>query len=273
MSQPNAASDPSREGAAASYEGAGHEPAWEPPSSDSGSSPHNGTAPEFGSSPEYAASAHNGAEVPYPPLATDAYGPWLPEEPPKPPRRVGLTIVQAVCAFIAVAALGWPLGVLWQAVAPNVPVLVVQDGAIYNDPQPEQFMGGDAWFAVLGLLFGVVVAVLVWITCRQLRGPLGILVLAVASVAAAVIAWKVGREIGLSEYLAGLHSAPEGTHLSKPNDIRVAQFQWWPPKLSGVLLVPALGATITMTIMAAWSSFSTLRKPYSQSESGFEPGF
>lgn len=240
MSQPNAASDPPPEGAPAQP---GYPPAWAPPATEAG------------------AYAHNGAEMPYPPIAADAYGPWLPPEQAPPPRRVGLTIVQAVAAFLAVAALGWPLGVLWQSVAPNVPVLVVSDGAIYNDPQPEQFMGGDAWFAVLGLLFGIVVAVLVWVACRQLRGPLGLFVVALASVAAAVIAWKTGREIGLNDYLTGLHSAPEGTHLSKPNDLRVEQFQWWPPKLSGVLLIPALGATIAMTIMAAWSSFSTLRNP------------
>jgi len=186
-------------------------------------------------------------------------GPAYPAEPPKPPRRPGLTAVQALGVLIAVSALGWPLGVLWQAVAPNIPVLVVADGAIYDDTQPEQFMGGDGWFVVLGLLFGVAVAAVTWMACKHLRGPLGLLVLAVGASVAGVLAWKVGRDIGLTEYLDGLHSAPEGTHLSKPNDLRIESFQWWPPKLAGVLLIPAFGSALAMTIMAAWSSLADLR--------------
>jgi hypothetical protein len=192
-------------------------------------------------------------------LGADISGPWYPAEPPKPRRRPGLTAAQAIGVFVAVSVLGWPLGVLWQAVAPNVPVLVVSDGAVYNDPQPEQFMGGDGWFAVLGLAFGIVLAVVTWITCKQLRGPIGLLVLAVAGTVAAIVAWRVGRQIGVSDYLSGLHSAPEGTHLSKPNDLRIQELRLWPPRLGGVLLIPALGATLTMTIMAAWSSFASLR--------------
>jgi hypothetical protein len=192
-------------------------------------------------------------------------GPWDPgayasqyEEAPEP-KRPGLTAVQAIGVLVVVSALGWPLGVLWQALAPNIPVLVVADGAVYADTQPEQFMGGDAWFALLGLAFGIVVAAVTWVTCKQLRGPLGLAVLAVGGIVAGVLAWKVGRDIGVTQYLAGLQSAPEGTHLSKPNDLRIESFRWWPPKLAGVLLLPALGATLTMTILAAWSSYANLR--------------
>lgn len=189
---------------------------------------------------------------------------WDPAAQPleeiREPRRPALTAAQAIGVLVAVGALGWPLGLLWQALAPNIPVLVVADGAVYNDMQPEQFMSGDAWFVLLGLAFGILVAVVTWFTGKQLRGPLGLAVLAVGCTVAGVVAWKVGREIGVSEYLAGLHSAPEGTHLSKPNDLRIESFQWWPPRLAGVLLVPALGAVLSMTIMAAWSSFANLRQ-------------
>jgi hypothetical protein len=166
---------------------------------------------------------------------------------------------QAVGVLLGTAALGFALGPVWQAIAPNVPVLVVSDGAIYNDNQPEQFFAGDGWFAVLGLLLGIAVAVVTWVFFRRLRGPLGILVLAVGCTAAAIIAWQVGRRIGLDAYTSGLHAAPEGTHLSKPNDLRIDAARWWPPKLAGVLLAPALGATLTMTVAAAWSRWPSLR--------------
>jgi hypothetical protein len=182
---------------------------------------------------------------------------WRPPEPPEP-RRPLLTLVQAVGVFAVVASLGWPLGVLWQWVAPNVPVLIVSDGAIYNDTQPEQFFAGDGWFTVLGVCYGILVTALTWLFSKRLRGPVGMLVLAAGCTVAAVLAWRVGRVIGLDEYTRALHSAAEGTNLSKPNDLRVEELRWWPPALQGVLLVPALGSTLTVTLLAAWSRWSTL---------------
>ncbi|WP_051367669.1 DUF2567 domain-containing protein [Hamadaea tsunoensis] len=198
------------------------------------------------------------------PAPTD---PWAAEQPwvypvpaePAEPRRPLLVAAQAAAVLVVTAVFGFALGPLWQALAPNVPVLVVSDGAIYNDNQPEQFFAGDGWFLVLGLAFGIVAAVLTWVLFRRLRGPLGILVLLVGTTIGAVIAWRVGRVIGLDAYTSGLHSAAEGTHLSKPNDLRVAEATWWLPWLSGVLWVPAFGATLAMTVMAAWSRWPSLR--------------
>jgi hypothetical protein len=266
-SEPGHASEPDQ----ASEPGTVSEPDQ---ASEPGTASESGRASESGHASEPSAAFGPGAA--YDPFARDpnaadpfapgsgAANPWDPastpfEEVPEP-RRPWLTAAQAIGVLVAVSALGWPLGMLWQALAPNIPVLVVADGAVYDDTQPEQFMGGDAWFVLLGLGFGILVAVVTWFACKQLRGPLGLAVLAVGGTVAAVVAWKVGREIGVSEYLAGLHSAPEGTHLSKPNDVRIESFQWWPPRLAGVLLVPALGSVLAMTIMAAWSSVSSLRE-------------
>ncbi|NUR69937.1 MAG: DUF2567 domain-containing protein [Hamadaea sp.] len=186
---------------------------------------------------------------------------WVPEPTPEP-RRPVLVLLQSLAVLLA-GVLGFPLGLLWQSIAPNVPVLIVQDGAIYNDSQPEQFMSGDGWFAVLGFSFGVVLAVITWALFRRLRGPLLLVLLAVAGTVAAVIAWKFGRELGLDAYVKELHSAPVGTELGKPNDLRIQAARWWPPKLEGVLLLPALGSTLTVTLLAAWSRWPSLRAPRS----------
>ncbi|NUT06447.1 MAG: DUF2567 domain-containing protein, partial [Hamadaea sp.] len=94
---------------------------------------------------------------------------WVPEPAPEP-RRPLLVTLQSLAVLLA-GVLGFPLGLLWQQLAPNVPVLIVEDGAVYNDPQPEQFMSGDGWFAVLGVSFGIVLAVVAWVLVRRLRGP------------------------------------------------------------------------------------------------------
>jgi len=196
--------------------------------------------------------------------APDEATAW-PEAEPVPqrePARPVLVTLQTAAVLLA-GVLGFPLGVLWQQLAPNVPVLIVSDGAVYNDAQPEQFMAGDGWFSVLGLAFGVVLAVVTWMLFRRLRGPQLLALLAVSSTVAAVIAWKYGREIGLDAYLRDLHTAATGTELGKPNDVRVETLRWWPPAVEGVLLVPALGSTLTITLLAAWSRWPLLRRPQS----------
>jgi len=182
-----------------------------------------------------------------------------PEPEPEPARPVLVTLQAA--AVVLAGVLGFPLGLLWQHLAPNVPVLIVSDGAVYNDPQPEQFMAGDGWFSVLGLAFGVVLAVLTWLLFRRLRGPQLLALLAVSGTVAAVIAWKYGREVGLDAYLRDLHTSAAGTELGKPNDVRVEEVRWWPPAIQGVLLLPALGSTLTVTLLAAWSRWPSLRRP------------
>ncbi|NUT31767.1 MAG: DUF2567 domain-containing protein [Hamadaea sp.] len=185
---------------------------------------------------------------------------WMHPEPPKEPRRPLLVTLQALAVLLA-ALLGFPLGVLWQGLTPDIPVLIVSDGAVYNDSQPEQFISGDGAFALLGFAFGVVLAVIAWVAFRRLRGPLLIALLAVSTTVAAVIAWKYGRELGLAAYQDALHSSAAGTQIFRPNDLRVEELRWWPPAIAGVLLVPALGATLAVTLLAAWSRWPSLRAP------------
>jgi hypothetical protein len=194
---------------------------------------------------------------------------WVPEPAPEPKRPLLVTL-QALAVLLA-GVLGFPLGLLWQQVAPNAPVLIVEDGAVYNDPQPEQFISGDGWFAILGFAFGVLLAIVSWMLFRRLRGPLLLVLLAVAGTVAAVIAWKFGRQLGLATYLKELHTAPVGTELGKPNDLRIQQLRWWPPTIEGVLLLPALGSTLAVTLFAAWSRWPSLNRPTSTPEA--VPGY
>lgn len=187
---------------------------------------------------------------------------WVQPEPPREPSRPVLVTLQALAVLLA-ALLGYPLGLLWQWLTPDIPVLIVADGAVYNDSQPEQFVAGDGGFALVGFGFGVLLAVVTWVAFRRLRGPLLAVLLAVSTTAAAIIAWKFGRELGLSAYMEALHSSAPGTEIFRPNDLRVEALRWWPPAIEGVLLVPALGATLTVTLLAAWSRWPSLRAPRS----------
>lgn len=168
-------------------------------------------------------------------------------------------IISAVVIVAAVTALGVPYGLFWSLLAPGVPVRVVEGGAVYGEPQPEQPLAADGWFTLLGVGFGVLVALGVWFAGRQVRGLPALAALTAGTVGAALVAWWLGRQVGLGGFESALAAAGPGTPLERPPDLSVVDAGWWPPRVFGVLLVPALAAVATYTLAAAWSRFPTLR--------------
>ncbi|WP_435830701.1 DUF2567 domain-containing protein [Polymorphospora rubra] len=205
---------------------------------------------------------------PEPPAAPQ---PFPAPAPGVEPRRgpAGRTLLVAVATALVVAGLGVPLGLLWAALAPDVPVLRTATGGALTEPQPEQFVAADGWFSLLGLAFGVLVAVLGWVLLRGQRGPAGLVAVVVGGLGAAPLAWQVGRRIGLAEYQRLLETAPVGELISRPPDLRAGRFEWvfgFVPTLQGDLLVPAFAAAVTYTLLAGWSRYASLRPEP-------EPGF
>ncbi|MFG2055844.1 DUF2567 domain-containing protein [Micromonospora sp. NPDC048930] len=183
-------------------------------------------------------------------------------------RTVGATLAVA----LLVSLLGAPLGLLWAAVAPDTPVQKTAEGAIYATPQPEQPIAADGWFSLLGLAFGVLVAIALWVLLRRRRGPVGLLVGALGGIGAAVVAWQVGRRIGLGTYHRLLATAPDGTAFTKPADLRAGGIDWYGllPVPHGNLLLPAFGAAVTYTLLAGWSRWPSLR-PEPELGAGWPP--
>jgi hypothetical protein len=171
-------------------------------------------------------------------------------------RRTALTMLAIVAA---VAALGVPFGLLWTAVAPDVPVIMTNGGPVYGEAQPEQPIAADGWFAILALPVGLLAAVGVWLLARPARGMPGLVALIAGAVGAGLVAWWVGRQIGLADFESTLAAAEAGARLDQPPDLGVVELGWWPPQVLGVFLVPALAAAATYTMLAAWSQFPSLR--------------
>jgi len=164
-------------------------------------------------------------------------------------------------ALLVLVLLGLPFGLVWAAVAPGVPVLRTEDGAILAQPQPEEFIAADGWFSLLGLVLGVGAAIAAWALLRQHRGPVGMLVVVVGMLGAATLAWQVGRRIGLSGYERLLRDAPAGTSFTKPPDLHGGQYTevlGFVPAIQD-LLVPAFGAAVVYTLLAGWSRYPDLR--------------
>jgi hypothetical protein len=168
-----------------------------------------------------------------------------------------------VAVAAGVAALGVPLGWLWAVLAPNVPVQVVDGGVVPTEAEPEEFFAADGWFVLLGVAFGLLAAAAVWFLLRRYRGPVVLAALAVGAVGAGLLAWWVGRQIGLSGYREQVFQAAVGTDLGRPPDLRAKELGWWfgfIPRVQGDLLVPAVAAAVGYTMSAAWSRDPSLRR-------------
>ncbi|WP_327041519.1 DUF2567 domain-containing protein [Micromonospora ureilytica] len=178
------------------------------------------------------------------------------------PRRPLRAVATVLGAVLALAALGVPLGLLWAALAPDTPVLKTAEGAIYAEPQPEQPIAADGWFSLLGLAFGLIVALALWLVLRRRRGPVGLLAAVLGTLVAAPVAWQVGRRIGLATFDRLLATAPAGQAFSKPADLRAGGVDWLLgvlPVPHGNLLLPAFGAAVMYTLLAGWSRWPGLR--------------
>jgi len=208
-----------------------------------------------------------------PPEAAWAHADETAEEPhaasgsaPDPGRRWGFGR-EALAAFgvlVVVAGLGWPLGLLWTAVAPRVPVRKEGGALYYGTSEPEQIMAGDGWFALLGVVIGIALAVLVWVLLRRGRGPLQMIALVLGCLAAASIAYYVGHKIGADAFERLRATTPDGVVFDGPlrlNITRQKAGHLWPARPDGVLALQAGAAALAYTCLAGWSRFASLRGP------------
>jgi hypothetical protein len=169
------------------------------------------------------------------------------------------TLIVALSSGVVVLLLGGPLGLLWHWLAPEVPVIDAgQSGIVVNDPSPEEYIAADGWFTLLGLGFGLLVAIVAWLVLRRDRGPFLLLGVVIGTLGAGyLVAPWVGEMIGRGAYEHWRDTAVQGaTYLAPPQVHSV-----------GPTLVPAFAAAIVLTLLAGWSNDPDLDNP------GAEPGF
>ena len=205
-----------------------------------------------------------GGQLPHDSGGPDIIGPvtvpYLPDAP-APPRRGRRTAWVALGVAVSVALTGLPLGWLWAELSPRVPAIRTENGLAYAEAAPEQAVAADGWFVILGGVTGLLVAVLAWMLVRRHRGVAVLMALTVGSLAAAYIAWLVGRAIGQAEFeqFAG---AAVGAPVQAPLRLRVTGLNddaWWRPLLTGVAAVQPLMAAVAYTTLAAFSARPGLR--------------
>lgn len=146
----------------------------------------------------------------------------------------------AAVIVVALAAIGLLLGFIWYEVAPRLDFTVVRQSGhlvgLQNDPESEAKVAADSLFAIITGAFGIASAAALW-TRRGLRGPVLLLVLALASLLGAVIAWRFGLWLGrhpTHAEAARLLQTP-GATLHKPLDLQAKGTLFFQP-LTAVLV-------------------------------------
>ncbi|WP_037757195.1 hypothetical protein [Streptomyces sp. SudanB52_2052] len=127
---------------------------------------------------------------------------------------------EAGVVALAVALGGVLLGVLWWWLAPHVPLVGdVVDGnwVVYlKDTEGEQAVGVDGTFTLLGLGFGVVSALVVFLLRRRGGVPL-VVGLALGGLLGSLLAWRLGVWLGPAEdVVAHAREVGKGVTFSAP---------------------------------------------------------
>lgn len=127
---------------------------------------------------------------------------------------------EAAVITVAVALGGVLLGLLWWWLAPHVPLIgdqVDKNWAVYlKDSEGEQAAGVDGTFTLLGLAFGVISGVVVFLL-RKRGGVPQVVALGLGGLLASLLAWRLGVWLGPeSDVLAHARAVGKGVTFSAP---------------------------------------------------------
>lgn len=119
-----------------------------------------------------------------------------------------------------VALLGAPAGLLWAKTVPEVTYVIVQGEPLLAEPEGQGPIGVDARFALIALVAGAACGVAGYLAGGR-RNDIALLAgLAVGGVAAAVVAWKTGHQIGLGDFQDAVRHARDGDTAAGVADLR-----------------------------------------------------
>ncbi|OON77608.1 hypothetical protein [Streptomyces tsukubensis] len=146
-------------------------------------------------------------------------------------------IRQAVLICVALVVCGALFGLLWCWLAPRVPLVSNSADVYLKDSEGEQAIGGDGTFILLGLAFGVVSAVVVFLLRR--RGGIPLVVgLALGGLLGSLLAWRVGIWLGpTQDVVAHAKEAGQGVTFDAPLELSAkGALLAWPVAAMAVLL-------------------------------------
>lgn len=174
----------------------------------------------------------------YPSAPGEAAGGRHPGKPGGDDTDLGAEVWHAFLLLVGVAVLGLLLGFLWEQLAPRVPLVARGGDAWLKQSESEDAISIDGTFALLGLAFGAVTALAVFLWRRRGGLPL-VLGLAVGALLGGVLAWRFGVWLGPSDDVGQrAKEAGEGGVFDAPLELKAkGALLAWPAAAMAVHLV------------------------------------
>ncbi|MDO0928149.1 AAA family ATPase [Streptomyces sp. TG1A-8] len=152
---------------------------------------------------------------------------------------------EAAVITVALVLGGVLLGLVWWWLAPHIPLVGNQSGkswVVYlKDSEGEQAVGVDGTFTLLGLGFGLVSAVAVFLLRRRGGVPL-VVALGVGGLLGSLLAWRLGMWLGPeSDVIA--HARAVGKGVTFPAPLKLGT--------KGALLAWPLGGVLVHLVLTA----------------------
>ncbi len=156
-----------------------------------------------------------------------------PQQPPRAPSAsaspyakgeeaapdVTAEVRQGAVVLLAVAVAGFALGLLWVWLAPRVPLVSDGTAVLLADSEGENAVGADGVFLLLGLAFGAVSALAVFLL-RRGGGVAVVVGLALGGVLGSVLGWGTGTLLGPThDVVARARTVGEGVTFDAPLEL------------------------------------------------------
>jgi hypothetical protein len=128
-----------------------------------------------------------------------------------------------------IALLGIPAGLLWTEISPKVTYIVIQGQAVLAEPEGQGPIAVDGRFALIALVAGLACGAV-----ASLAGGRGndlplLFGLAAGGLAASLLAWRLGHQIGLDGFQRAVRRAPDGRMLTGAAQLRATGIVvFWP---------------------------------------------
>ncbi|WP_344957994.1 hypothetical protein [Actinomadura miaoliensis] len=127
------------------------------------------------------------------------------------------------------AVLGVPAGLLWAWLAPDVSFVVIRGQALPLDPEGQGPIAVDGTFALVAVVAGLVCGLLAYLAGGRGNDVPLLLGLTAGGLAASLLAWRVGHQVGLAEYERAVRAAQDGRTVTGVADLRATGvLVFWP---------------------------------------------
>jgi hypothetical protein len=144
-------------------------------------------------------------------------------------------LLTATVTTLVIALPGALVGFVWQAISPSVRYVVLGGKPVLADPETQALISTDGRYAILTALAGVVCGAAGYLAAGRGTDMAMAAGLAIGGIGAALLAWRLGHQIGLPAFQHALRGAKDGAFVTGPASLHATgALVFWPILALGV---------------------------------------